>query len=98
MKSIFALAALSLVYGSPLPNENAPEAKSDYIVILKPSAQPNNLRKRWTNTILTGLETYQEYNANEFTGFAASLTAGQVKALKRESDVCFSAETPLARN
>lgn len=92
MKSLFALAALSMVYGFPTPDSNAAQAKTDYIVVLKPLPQPKNIHKRFTNTILNTLETYQDYESAHFNGFAASLTAGQVQALKREPEVAYIEE------
>src|ERR1700710_390834 len=89
MRSLFALAALRFAFGSPVPTEQAPETKSDYIVVLKSHLAARSVNAAFSSSILQGLETFQEYNLGSLRGFAASLTASQVDALNKESKVAY---------
>jgi hypothetical protein len=85
MRSLVALAALPFAFGAPV--EQAAEAKSNYIVGLKPQAGVETRLTAFRSSMLQGIQTYQEYNVGAFRGFAAALTASQVDALGREPHV-----------
>jgi hypothetical protein len=88
MKSLFSLAALSLAFAAPI--ENTAESKSNYIVILKKQAGIQSSFTSFHNSILRGIEPFHHYDVGELRGFAAALTASQVDALNKESQVRMS--------
>jgi peptidase inhibitor I9 len=85
MRSLLAFLTIPLALAAPV--ENAAEAKSNYIVVMKPQGGVRSREVEFASSALQGIEPFHHYNIGDFRGFAASLTASQAKALGNEPKV-----------
>jgi subtilisin family serine protease len=87
MRSIFALAALPFAFAAPV--QDATQATAKYIVVLKPesSIQSLNLLKR--GSLFESVSPFHTYEMGSFKGFAASMTANQLKDMRADPKVAY---------
>jgi hypothetical protein len=85
MRPLLGLLALPLALAAPI--ENAGEAKSNYIVVMKSQDGVLSREVSFASSILQGVEPFHHYNIGDVHGFAASLTASQANALNNEPKV-----------
>jgi hypothetical protein len=80
-----ALSLLPLAFAAP-----APEAKTKYIVVMKPGASTASVTPS-----IEGVTATHSYNIGAFQGFAADLTSAHVDTLKSHPNVSLHSYSPL---